>query len=169
MFRILRSRSIPAARVNQPLWVLRAKGAAKSPVPSMLADWCLPETTPAPSASSRQNSAASPQPQEFLQGNAWKGKKSVLFCRMRLGPGCKGAPKACALAGLHPRPHPQPARQGRRAWALGFREDLWPGSPGELKLCWASLGDALQTTASQTHRRQSKRSETAHRINLNTG
>lgn len=145
----------PGPRGQRPLRVLQVKSAAKSPVPSMPAVWCFPKTTPAPSASSQQNSAASPQLQEFLQGDARKGKKSVFFCGMRLGPGCKCVPKACAPTGLHP--HPQPARRSTRAWALRHWEDLWLGSPQEPKLCWADLGDGLRTTASQTRCCQSKR------------
>lgn len=84
-----------------------------------------------------KNSAVSPQLQEFLQGDAGKGKKSVFFCGMCLAPRCKGAPKACGPAG----PHPRSAWWGGRVWVLGRCGALWLGSPWEPKLSWGSLGE----------------------------
>lgn len=123
---------MPAPGANLHLWLLRAKGAAESLVP-----FVLPHDHSCP---------VSLQLQELLQGDAQKGKKSVFFCGMCLGPGYEGAPSACAPTGLHPHPHPWPAQRG----SLRHWEGLWLGSPQEPKLCWASPGEGLQTAASQT-------------------
>lgn len=109
------------------------------------------------------------QLQEFLQGDAQKGNKSVFFCSMRLGHGREGAPKACAPTAVPLHPHPRPARWGRRVWAPRHWEALRPGSPGSQSSAGPAPGMLCRLQPPKHAAVRARGADTAHGINLNIG